>query len=106
MSYPKIFIAGHLGMVGSAIFRNLKKKGQKNIIVKRKSELDLLDQKAVNNFFKKKKINQVYLAAAKAGGIYANSTFPADFIYENLEIQNNLIHGSFLAGVKNLIFLG
>ena len=87
MSDPKIYIAGHLGMVGSSILRNLKKKKQKKIIVKKRSELDLFNQKAVFNFFKKEKIDQVYIAAARAGGIYANATYPAEFIYENLTIQ-------------------
>jgi GDP-L-fucose synthase len=106
MSDPKIYIAGHLGMVGSSILRNLKKKKQKKIIVKKRSELDLFNQKAVFNFFKKEKIDQVYIAAARAGGIYANATYPAEFIYENLTIQTNVIHSAFLNNVKKVLFLG
>lgn len=102
----KIFIAGHNGMVGSALVRHFKKKNYKNLILVNKNKLDLLDQKKVFNFFKKKKPDFVIIAAAKVGGIYANSTFKADFIYQNLVIQNNLIHGSFITGVKKLIFLG
>ena len=89
MANFNIFVAGHTGMVGSSILRLLLKKGQKNILTKSHSELDLTNQKDVINFFKKKKINQVYLAAAKVGGIYANSKFPADFIYRNLMILPN-----------------
>ena len=105
MSKPKIFIAGHKGMVGSALVRLLKKKKVK-IITKEKKELNLLDQKKVQAFFKNNKIDQVYLAAAKVGGINANNTYPAEFIYENLMIQNNIIHSAFLSGVKKLLFLG
>jgi GDP-L-fucose synthase len=101
----KIFIAGHKGMVGSALVRLLKRKKVK-IITKEKKELNLLDQKKVQAFFKNNKIDQVYLAAAKVGGIYANCTYPAEFIYENLMIQNNIIHSAFLSGVKKLLFLG
>ena len=105
MSKPNIFIAGHKGMVGSALVRFLKRKKVK-IITKEKKELNLLDQKKVQSFFKNNKIDQVYLAAAKVGGIHANSTYPAEFIYENLMIQNNIIHSAFLSGVKKLLFLG
>jgi len=105
MSKPKIFVAGHKGMVGSALVRLLKRKKVK-IITKEKKELNLLDQKKVQTFFKNNKIDQVYLAAAKVGGIHANSTYPAEFIYENLMIQNNIIHSAFLSGVKKLLFLG
>ena len=101
----KIFIAGHNGMVGSALNRLLKNQ-EAEIITKNRSELDLLDQKKVHNFFKNEKIDQVYLAAAKVGGIYANNTYPADFIYQNLMIQSNIIHSAFLGGVKKLLFLG
>jgi GDP-L-fucose synthase len=105
MSKPKIFIAGHKGMVGSALVRHLKRK-KVEIITKEKKELNLLDQKKVQAFFKNYKIDQVYLAAAKVGGIHANNTYPAEFIYENLMIQNNVIHSAFLSGVKKLLFLG
>ena len=102
----KIFVAGHKGMVGSAIIRKLKKKGFTRIIFKDKKKLNLLDQDKVFKFLKKIKPELVIIAAARVGGIQANSNFKQKFIYENLQIQNNLIHGSFLAKVKNLIFLG
>ena len=102
----RIFLAGHKGMIGSAILRKLKKKKYKNIITVDKKIIDLKDQKKVFNFLKKSKPQATIIAAAKVGGIEANNIYKADFIYENLEIQNNLIHGSYLAGVKNLIFLG
>jgi GDP-L-fucose synthase len=105
MSKLKIFIAGHKGMVGSALFRLLKKENVE-IVIKDKSELDLLNQYDVQNFFKNHKVEQVYLAAAKVGGIYANNTYPAEFIYKNLMIQSNVIHSAFLGGVKKLLFLG
>lgn len=105
MDKPKIYIAGHTGMVGSAITRFLKKKKTK-IITKNRKELDLTNQLAVKKFFDKEKPDQVYLAAAKVGGIYANNTFPAEFIYENLMIESNIIHSAFLSGVKKLLFLG
>ena len=105
MHKPNIFIAGHNGMVGSSLYRILNKKNYR-IIVRERKELDLLDQYQVKNFFKKNKIDQVYLAAAKVGGIVANNTYPADFIYENIMIQANVIHSAFLGGVKKLLFLG
>ena len=100
-----IYIAGHKGMVGSALMRQLKKK-KVEIIAKSKEELNLLDQNEVKKFFQNHKIDHVYLAAAKVGGIHSNSTYPADFIYENLMIQTNIIHNAFLFGVKKLLFLG
>ncbi len=102
----RIFLAGHKGLVGSAILRLLKKKNYKNIITKPHNKLDLLDQKKTFSFLKKNKINVVIIAAAKVGGIKANNNFKAEFIYNNLQIQNNLIHGSYLAGIKDLLFLG
>jgi len=105
MTKPKIFIAGHKGMVGSAILRLLNDQDVE-IITKDRTELNLLNQVSVQNFFENEKIDQVYLAAAKVGGIYANITYPANFIYENLMIQNNVIHNAYLNGVKKLLFLG
>jgi GDP-L-fucose synthase len=105
MSKTKIFIAGHKGMVGSALVSLLKTQDIETITKDRK-ELDLLNHQDVQNFFENEKIDQVYLAAAKVGGIHANNTYPADFIYKNLVIQNNIIHNAFLSGVKKLLFLG
>lgn len=108
-SIPKdaaIYIAGHRGLVGSAIVRALEKEGYTNLIVKTSSELDLRNQQAVNDFYAEHKPEYVYLAAAKVGGILANDTYPADFIYDNLMIETNLIHGAYVAGVKKLLFLG
>lgn len=102
----KIYVAGHTGMVGSAIVRNLKNKGYSNIIGKTFEELDLTNQMAVKSFFEWVKPEYVIVAAAKVGGIVANNTYRAQFIYENLMIQNNLIHQSYLSGVKKLLFLG
>lgn len=102
----KIYIAGHRGMVGSAIWRNLELKGYTNLIGKTFEELDLLNQADVANFFEAEKPEFVFLAAAKVGGIVANITYRAQFIYENLQIQNNIIHQSYLNGVKKLMFLG
>jgi len=102
----KIFVAGHKGMVGSAILRKLKKMGFSRVIFADKKRLNLLDQNKVFKFLKKKKPDLVIVAAARVGGIQANSSFKQIFIYENLQVHNNLIHGSFLAKVKNLIFLG
>lgn len=101
-----IFLAGHNGLVGSAIFRLLKLRGFKKIIIAKKKDLDLRDQRKVKTFFKKKKPQYVILSAAKVGGIKANDEYSAEFIYDNLQIQNNVIHESFLHGVKSLIFLG
>ena len=102
----KIYIAGHRGLVGSAIVNNLQSKGYTNLIYKTHNELDLCNQNEVNAFFDKEKPEYVILAAAKVGGIVANNTYRADFIYENLEIQNNVIHQSYVHGVKKLLFLG
>ncbi|MFT6248627.1 MAG: GDP-L-fucose synthase [Cognaticolwellia sp.] len=102
----KIFVAGHRGMVGSAIVRQLEASGHTNIITRTRSELDLTNQQAVVDFFQTEKIDQVYLAAAKVGGIVANNTYPADFIYENLMIQCNIIHSAHLANIQQLLFLG
>ena len=103
---PKIYVAGHLGMVGSAIIRELKSSMQDNIVVRTHAELDLTNQQAVRAFFAIAKPDQVYLAAAKVGGIYANNTYPAEFIYNNLMVQTNVIHEAWQAGVKKLLFLG
>ncbi|MDD3225116.1 MAG: GDP-L-fucose synthase [Clostridium sp.] len=102
----KIYVAGHKGLVGSAIVRNLKKKGYSNVIGRTHSELDLTNQAAVRKFFKDENPEYVFLAAAHVGGINANNTHPADFIYENLEIQNNVIKAAFDYKVKKLLFLG
>ena len=102
----KIYVAGHRGMVGSAITRHLKQKGYKNLVTKSKWELNLCSQNAVAQFFESEKPDQLYIAAAKVGGIYANNSFPAEFIYENLMIEANLIHQAFVHGVKRLLFLG
>lgn len=102
----KIFVAGHKGLVGSAIVRQLKKEGYKNVVTRTRQELDLFQGQKVVDFFKKEKIEYVFDAAAKVGGIWANNKFPADFIYQNLVIQNNIINGAYLVGVKKLLFLG
>lgn len=102
----KIFVAGHNGMVGSAIVRELKKQGYSNIITKNRNELDLVNQSAVTEFFASEKPEYVFLAAAKVGGIEANRSQLGAFTYENLQIQNNIIHNSYLNGVKRLVFLG
>ena len=101
-----IFVAGHRGMVGSAIIRRLRMLGYGNLITRTHAELDLMDQQAVKAFFRNTEIEYVVLAAAKVGGIHANNTYPADFIYQNLMIQTNVIHEAFSAGVKDLLFLG
>ena len=106
MTVEKVFVAGHLGMVGSAIVRQLQEKGYHNIVTATHSELDLTNQHAVNDFFKINKIDQVYLAAAKVGGIHANNEYPADFIYQNLMIEANVIHAAHQNDVQKLMFLG
>ena len=106
MTAPKIYVAGHRGMVGSAIVRTLHQQGQTNIITRTHAELDLTDQAAVRAFFATEKPDQVYLAAAKVGGIHANNTYPAEFIYQNLMIEANVIDAAFRSGVKKLLFLG
>ncbi|MEP4891151.1 MAG: GDP-L-fucose synthase [Aliiglaciecola sp.] len=102
----KVFVAGHRGMVGSAIVRQLTKQGDVEIVTKTRKELDLTSQAEVSEFFAKENIEQVYLAAAKVGGIIANNTYPAEFIYENLMIQCNIINSAHVAGVQDLLFLG
>ncbi|WP_077524345.1 GDP-L-fucose synthase [Metapseudomonas resinovorans] len=101
-----VFVAGHRGMVGSAIVRKLQSLGYGRVITATRDELNLLDQKAVQAFFAAQRIDQVYLAAAKVGGIHANNTFPAEFIYENLMIEANIIHSAHQVGVQKLLFLG
>ena len=102
----KIYVAGHRGLAGSAIVRKLKKEGYENLLLKTSSELDLRNQQAVKDFFEKEKPEFVFMAAAKVGGINANNTYPADFLYDNLCIQNNVIHQAYKNGVKKLLFLG
>ena len=102
----RVYIAGHRGLVGSAIWRELESAGFKNLIGRSRSELDLQDAAAVKSFYAKEKPAYVFVAAAKVGGILANNNYPAQFLYENLQIQNNLIHGAHEAGVKKLLFLG
>ncbi len=102
----KIFVAGHNGLVGSAIVRKLKEKGYKKIITREKKKLDLTNQLKVLKFLKKHKPDFIFIAAAKVGGIYSNEKYKAEFIYSNLTIQNNIIHSSYKCGIKNLIFLG
>ncbi len=103
---PRIYVAGHRGMVGSAIVRLLQKNGGCEIVTRTHDELDLTNQQAVRDFFASEPIDQVYLAAAKVGGIHANNTYPADFIYTNIMIEGNVIHSAFENGVKKLLFLG
>jgi GDP-L-fucose synthase len=102
----KIYVAGHRGMVGSAIVRNLAQKGYSNILVQTHQELDLLNQAAIFDFLQQEKPDYIFIAAAKVGGIHANNTYRADFIYQNLAIESNIIHGAHLAGVQRLCFLG
>jgi len=103
---PKIYVAGHRGMVGSAICRNLQRQGQFRLLTRTHAELDLTNQAAVNAFFAQEKPDQVYLAAAKVGGIHANNTYPAEFIYQNLMMEANIIDAAFRNGVQKLLFLG
>ena len=100
----KIYVSGHKGLVGSAIVRQLKSRGYKNVICKTRKELDLTNQNKVLVFLKKTKPDFIFLAAAKVGGIYSNNKYKADYIYENLSIQTNIIHSAYLCGIKNLIF--
>jgi len=102
----KIYVAGHTGMVGSAIVRKLKAEGYTNLLLRTHRELDLLDQQAVKKFFENERPEYVFMAAARVGGILANNTYRTQFIYENLQIQNNVIHQAYLCGVKKLLFLG
>lgn len=102
----KIYVAGHRGLVGSALMRQLEKQGYRNIVTRTHAELDLINQQAVADFFAQEKPEYVFLAAAKVGGIHANNTYPAEFIHENLSIQTNVIHQSYVNGVKRLLFLG
>ncbi len=102
----KIFVAGHRGMVGSALVRKLQSEGYGNLVLKSSSELDLRNQASVEKFFADEKPEYVFLAAAKVGGILANNTYRADFLYENLMIESNVIHQSYVHGVKKLLFLG
>ena len=106
MQQPKIYVAGHNGMVGSAIVRCLQKQGQTNLVSRTRQELELTDQASVRQFFEMEKPDQIYLAAAKVGGIHANITYPAEFIYDNLMVQANVIHEAWRAGIKKLMFLG
>jgi GDP-L-fucose synthase len=102
----KIYVAGHRGLAGSAIVRKLKKEGYENLLLRTSSELDLRDQPSVKTFFEEEQPEYVFLAAAKVGGINANNTYPGTFLYDNLCIQNNVIHESYKSGVKKLLFLG
>ncbi|OYU12422.1 MAG: GDP-fucose synthetase [Comamonadaceae bacterium PBBC1] len=106
MTEPKIYVAGHKGMVGSAIVRALQAQGHTRFVTRSHAEFDLTNQAAVREFFEKEKPDQVYLAAAKVGGIHANNTYPADFIYQNLMVQANVIDAAFQNGVQKLLFLG
>ena len=107
-THPTIYVAGHRGMVGGAIVRQLRAQGvpASHILTRTHAELDLTDQAQVRSFFEAQPIDQVYLAAAKVGGIHANNTYPAEFIYANLMMQANVVHQAFSTGVKKLLFLG
>jgi GDP-L-fucose synthase len=105
-SHARIYVAGHRGMVGSALVRALRARGESDLVVRTRGELDLTDQRAVVDFFSRERPEQVYLAAAKVGGIHANNTYPAEFIYSNLMVQANVIHAAYLHGVQRLLFLG
>ena len=106
MTKQRVFIAGHRGMVGSAIVRQLEQRADIELVLRDRTQLDLLDSNAVQAFFRDNQIDQVYLAAAKVGGIVANNTYPAEFIYQNLMIEANIIHAAHLSGVQKLLFLG
>lgn len=106
MSKQRVFIAGHRGMVGSAIKRQLEQRGDVELVLRTRDELNLLDSRAVHDFFASESIDQVYLAAAKVGGIVANNTYPADFIYQNMMIESNIIHAAHQNDVNKLLFLG
>lgn len=106
MGSTKIFVAGHKGMVGSALVRRLASQEGVQILTRERSELDLLNQEQVNDFFHQNRIDQVYLAAAKVGGIHANNSYPAEFIYQNLQVQSNVIHAAHITDVQKLLFLG
>ncbi|MFH4484128.1 GDP-L-fucose synthase [Vibrio diabolicus] len=106
LNKKRVFVAGHRGMVGSAIVRQLEQRNDVELVVRTSSELDLTNQAAVDTFFAEQSIDEVYLAAAKVGGIYANNTFPAEFIYQNLMIESNIIHAAHENNVQNLLFLG
>src|SRR5271154_4558839 len=105
-SNARIFVAGHCGLVGSSIWRNLKARGFTHLLGRTRAELNLLDASAVREFYRREKPEYVFVAAAKAGGILANSTQPVDFLYQNLVIQNNLIHEAYAHAVRKLLFLG
>src|SRR5690606_32768347 len=101
-----VFVAGHRGLLGSALVRRLREKGYRRLILRTRKELDLRDQAAVRDFFEKEKPDAVFLAAARVGGIYANATYPAEFIYDNLAIQTNVIDAAYRSGVRKLLFVG
>lgn len=106
MSDRKIYVAGHRGMVGSALVRRLQRAGYRNIVARTREELDLLDQRSAYDFLRAEKPDYIFLAAARVGGIHANNTYRADFIYENLQVQNNIIHGALQAEIRDICFLG